>query len=95
MRRVIWSREAQHDLADVHDYYRPIAPDYARRVAIQGVAAGRLLIANPQLGAIVDDGPLRKWRVADTPYLLLYKVAAPDLEIVRLVHGARDWRKLV
>lgn len=33
--------------------------------------------------------------VAVGKYLILYRMSGPDVEIVRVLHGARDWQSLL
>jgi hypothetical protein len=40
----------------------------------------------------VLDGTVRKWRVTQTDYILLYRITQTGVEIVRLMHAMRDWR---
>ena len=51
-----------------------------------------MLQQHPQAGQVIDDAGLRKWRVAGTPYILLYRDAGTALRIVRVMHAAQDWR---
>ncbi len=51
-----------------------------------------MLQQHPQAGQMVDDDGLRKWRVARTPYILLYRDTGTTLRIVRVMHAAQDWQ---
>ena len=92
MRQLRWSRDARSDMSAIDAYYRPRNPDVAQRVLAQAVAAGRMLQQHPQAGQVIDDEGLRKWRVAGTPYILLYRDTGSSLRIVRVMHAAQDWR---
>ncbi|MEO7170597.1 MAG: type II toxin-antitoxin system RelE/ParE family toxin [Sphingomonas sp.] len=92
MRQLRWSRDARSDMSAIDAYYRPRNIPFAQRVLAQAVAAGRMLQQHPQAGQMIDDEGLRKWRVARTPYILLYRDTGTLLHIVRVMHAAQDWR---
>jgi plasmid stabilization system protein ParE len=91
MSKAEWTREAQADLAALDDEFSQLSPDYAYRVGRAALAAGRFLAECPQAGPILD-GPVRKWLVQRTDYVLLYRQIANGVEILRLQHAKRDWR---
>lgn len=91
MSRAQWTEEAQLDLAGVDDYYNELNPLYAVRVGRAALAAGRFLAKQPQAGPRVL-GETRKWRVAGTPYVLIYRPVTDGVEILRLHHGRQNWK---
>ena len=62
----------------------------ADRLIARFYAAEELLASFPEIGEARTEiaADLRKWTV--TPYVMLYRIAAGAVEIVRIVHGARD-----
>ena len=90
MRGVRWSRDAQADVATIDDEFDKIDQNTASRVGTSAVNAARFLADYPGAGPAVPNTRLRKWRVAGTPYILLYRLADDDLFIVRVIHVARD-----
>ncbi len=75
------------------DIWATIAVDSqsaADRLAARFYAAEDLLGAFPEIGEARPEiaADLRKWTVS--PYVMLYRVTADAVEIVRVVHGARD-----
>ncbi|OYW23503.1 MULTISPECIES: type II toxin-antitoxin system RelE/ParE family toxin [unclassified Sphingomonas] len=95
MRAIRWSREARADLTEIDDCYRPLNADYARRIGRKAIAASGFLALHPGAGELLPDRLIRKWRVAGTPYLILYRVEGSNLRVVRLIHAARDWTNFV
>ena len=91
MNQAIWSAPARADLADIDDYYHDLAPDYARRVGRIALAAAQFLAEHPKAGPSLADGR-RKWRVAQTPYVLIYRPVPGGVRILRVQHGSSDWR---
>lgn len=92
MRQLRWSRVARSDMAAIDAYYRTRSPEFAQHVLAQAVAAGRMLQQHPQAGPMIDDEGVRKWRVARTPYILLYRDAGSVLRVIRVMHAAQDWQ---
>lgn len=68
----------------------------ARRVRLQIFDACQRLAANPGAGhsqEYLTDKPVRFWPVGS--YLVIYNPARKPVEIVRVVHGARDLPSLL
>ena len=91
MSRARWTARARADLADIDDYYRSIAPDFALRVGREALAAARFLAAHPAAGPAFGGGT-RKWRIRSTHYLLIYRIVTGGIEIVRLRNTHENWR---
>jgi toxin ParE1/3/4 len=91
MRTAQWTKSAQSDLAAIDDHYREPSPSYADRVGSAAIAAGRFLAERPYAGPALDGGQCRKWLIARTPYVLIYRVVPSGVQIVRVVHAATDW----
>ncbi|WP_042724328.1 type II toxin-antitoxin system RelE/ParE family toxin [Chthoniobacter flavus] len=74
----IWTYIAVHDLAA------------ADRLVDQFDAALRVIALSPRIGRKVDDlSPgLRSFPIGN--YLIFYRLSGDALEVIRLVHGARD-----
>lgn len=95
MRDVRWSPLARADLESLDAFYRDTDPEFARRVGEEALRATRFLAQFPHAGESVSGKPVHKWRVANTPYLLLYRPSRSMIEVARLVHFARDWTRFV
>lgn len=85
---------AEADLAALGDYIAADNPPAATRFLAKIEAQCRRLGENPQLGpARPEIAPdLRLWVV--DKYLILYRVVTDGVEVVRVVHGARDRERL-
>lgn len=68
------------------------SPSAARRMMIRFVSAFRLLAKRPGLGHtredLFPDPTIRLWLVGS--YLIIYRADRLPIEIVAVVHGARD-----
>ena len=90
-RRLVWSKDARDDLADIFAYLdthatRPIADHRLRDIE----TAAQRLTEWPLMGRPRRElGPgLRSWSVP--PHIIFYCVTDAAVEIVRVVDGRRD-----
>ena len=94
MRRIVLLRAARRDLDDIWSYIAERDVDAADRLIDRLKRATLLLAERPYAGmdaAILRPG-LRKWTVG--AYVVFYLIGAGRIEIVRIVHSARDHRRL-
>lgn len=88
-----WSRVAQADIDAIISYYA------AEDAALPAILVERILHAPlalldfPFLGPEIEIGVVRKWRVDDSPFLLLYTVDRAAVTILRVRHERDDWAK--
>jgi len=88
--RFLFGRYVEGDLRDIRDYIAKDSPESARRLMVRFAVAFRLLASHPELGHIREDLPvpsLRFWPIGS--YLVVYLARTP-IEVVAVVHGARD-----
>jgi plasmid stabilization system protein ParE len=89
--RYIFGGYVEGDLREIRDYIARDSPYSARRMMIRFVNAFRLLAKQPELGHVRQDllePAIRFWPVG--AYLILYRPAKTPIEILAVVHGARD-----
>ena len=89
---------AQSDLKEIWNYSAVELqnPDAADRIRDELFDAMRLLAQTPGMGHFRSDlarEPLRFWHVRD--YLIIYRSERQPIEIVRVLHGARDVRAVL
>jgi plasmid stabilization system protein ParE len=88
--RFLFGRYVEGDLREIRDTIAQGSPGAALRLMVRFVGAFRLLANRPELGHVREDLPvpsLRFWAVGS--YLVVYR-AEKLIEIVAIVHGARD-----
>lgn len=87
------SPEALQDMSDIHNY----DPDAADRVESAFEANVDLLATQPEIGQLMPRlRGLHMWVVTEFPnYLIFYRQRDGMVEIVRLLHGARDLRSIL
>jgi len=91
MNPYILAPAAQRDLRALQTYIAQENIQVARRVLAEIRAACARLADNPRLGHAredLTDQPVRFWSVRT--YYLIYRPDTHPLEIVRIVHSARD-----
>ncbi len=89
---------AQDDLLTIWHYYAEEVgdPDLADRMVGEIVAGFHALATTPGIGHLRSDlseEPLRFWAIRK--YLIVYRTEDRPLEIVRVIHGARDVQALL
>jgi antitoxin ParD1/3/4/toxin ParE1/3/4 len=97
MKRHVLSARAERDLNEIIAYLIDQAgPDVALDVLHQLRRAIRIIASRPYAGHRREDitlGPVRFWLVRS--YLIVYDPTRKPVEIVRIVHGARDLQHLL
>jgi plasmid stabilization system protein ParE len=91
MSRFLCGRGVEGDLREIRDHIRKDSPESARRLMVRFLGAFRLLARRPQLGHVREDllmPALRFWPVG--LYLVIYLADKQPIEIVAVVHGARN-----
>src|SRR5207247_6881512 len=91
MARFILTRPAADDVREIVNYIRERSPQAATRVRGELRAAMNKLAEFPGIGhwrEDLTDEPIRFWCVYS--YLIAYRPETKPLEIIRVVHGARD-----
>lgn len=88
---VRWSARALADLEAIQDYLLERSPSAALRMVTVLRDAGEKLSTMAQRGRPGRWPGTRELIVANTPYLLPYRVRGEVVEILRVFHGARRW----
>ena len=87
MRRVVWSRAARVDFAQIYGYIRSFNPDAARRLAQRLAQVADGLAYFPERGR-PSEGSSREIAVV-YPYVIRYEVDGSEVLILRIRHGSR------
>jgi toxin ParE1/3/4 len=87
-----WSRPALADVVRIRDHVAEDSPRYARVIAERIVAAVDRLIDFPLSGRVVPElGDATFREVIDPPYRIVYRAQGNTLEILTVVHSARQF----
>lgn len=87
---------ARADLIEIFEYIRRDSPKAARGVLARIRGAMTRLAENPWIGHMREDladTSLRFWSVYS--YLIVYRPQSQPLQIIRVLHGARDVRSVL
>lgn len=97
MAEALISPEALQDMSDIHNYIAMDDPDAADRVVLAFESNVALLTTQPEIGQLMPRlRGLHMWVVTEFPnYLMFYRLRAGIVEIVRVLHGARDLRSVL
>ena len=101
MREVIWRRRAEEDLAATYRYIAADSPAAAERFVDRVASAVEMLSAHPAAGRTLElrspwTRGMRVWLLHEfSSYLLCYRSSPQVIEVVRLLHGARRWLRVL
>jgi toxin ParE1/3/4 len=88
--RVRWTTDAADDLERICDYVARDRPEAARRLALDVVHAIEGLRAFPNCGRAGRVQGTREL-VLTRPFLAVYEVRDEEVQVLRILHGARQW----
>lgn len=92
MRKIIWSRTARNDLADIDDWFEQLGdPELAFSATLAIRDRGALLERYPAIGSPLDKG-IRKLTVPAWPYIILYRIEPDSIYVLRIRHDHSDWK---
>ena len=84
---------AVDDLDDIAGYISQDNPEAARRIVRRSWTAVKSLAEQPEMGRPGRVHGTRELVVSGTPFVVPYRVVGSEIEILRVLHGARDWPK--
>lgn len=85
--KIRWTDKAASDLARLHDFLRPVAPEAAARVVAQLARAPDRLIEFPRLGEKLEAyEPREVRRIVVGDYELRYEIDAGSIIVLRVWH---------
>ncbi|MGB0954502.1 MAG: type II toxin-antitoxin system RelE/ParE family toxin [Panacagrimonas sp.] len=91
--RLRWSSLALQDFVKVQEYISQENPRAARRIAQRIAEAAAKLEKFPRLGRPGNVDGAYELVVANTPYLIVYRIRDDQLELIRLWHGRQNWMR--
>ena len=96
MRRIVISPKADLDLDDQFDHIAEDNLQAAQRFLTAAQDAFIRLNRMPELGVPVPYKNIRLWPITHfRNHLIFYRPIADGIEIVRVLHGARDWNHIL
>ena len=89
--KIKWVQLALTDLDEAAAFISQDNPQAAKRIVKRIWDAARLLSEQPNAGRPGRVYGTRELVIADTPFILPYRVVQNTVQILRVLHGARNW----
>ena len=89
--KIKWVRLALTDLDEAAAFISQDNPQAAKRIVKRIRDAVRLLSDQPDAGRPGRVHGTRELVIADTPFILPYRVVQNTVQILRVLHGSRSW----
>jgi toxin ParE1/3/4 len=90
--KVVWTRPALRQLAEAREYISIDNPEAASRQIDRIEKCVNQLTLFPMMGRAGMRSGTREFPVPGTPYIVVYRIAKPRLQILAILHGARNWK---
>ena len=90
--RIRWTESAARDLTQIADYLEKHGSSAtARRVALSIIQRIGGLTQFPEQGRTGRKAGTRELVLTDLLYVVIYRLGADSIEILRILHGAQMW----
>ena len=89
--KIKWVRLALTDLDEAAAFISQDNPQAAKRIVKRIRDAARLLSDQPDAGRPGRVHGTRELVIADTSFILPYRVVQNTVQILRVLHGSRSW----
>ncbi len=86
-----WTRPALRDLREAGDFIASDKPIAAKRMSDRVQEAVEYLVAHPNMGRAGRVSGTRELVVSGTPFIVVYRVIVPSVQILRVLHHAKKW----
>jgi toxin ParE1/3/4 len=94
--RILWTDPAIADLAAIRDYIARDSEHYAKQFVSRIIEAMEKLLSFPEMGRKVPESQNKDHvrEVLFQNYRIIYRVASNQIQIITVLHGARDLRRM-
>lgn len=86
---IVWAKAAIADLVAIRQFIADNNPAAANAMAVRILRSANLLCGKPHLGLETHRQNVRRLIVSHSPYSLIYRVTASDIEILETFDGRR------
>ena len=86
-----WTRPAENDLTEILDFIAEDDPSAAVGTIDRIEAVALRLIDFPLSGREGSVPDTRELPIPGLPFILIYRVREASVEVLRVLHGARQW----
>ncbi len=88
---VYWTPSARSDLIEIFEHIRRDDPRAASGLVDRIDAAVSRLSQHPGMGRPGRLSGTRELVIPRAPYVVAYRVVGDDVQVLRVLHGARTW----
>jgi toxin ParE1/3/4 len=89
--KIIWTELALFDLDQAREYIMANSPNAAVRTIDRIERSLESLQEFPEMGRLGRVSGTRELVIPETPFILPYRIQADYIEILAVIHGARQW----
>jgi toxin ParE1/3/4 len=89
--RVRWTRRALRSLDSIAEYIARDRPMAAARMAERIYESVGALAQHPGIGRAGRVSGTRELVVSGTPFIVPYRIRQNDIEVITVLHAARQW----
>lgn len=82
--RIVTLKTAQLDAVWFREYYNSVFPAGSAKAALHFRETKSLLKSYPQIGYPSETAGLRELQILKTPFVIVYRIRADEIQIVRL-----------
>jgi toxin ParE1/3/4 len=86
-----WARPALRDIKEAGDFIASDSPEAAERMAERIKETVEYLLEYPNMGRPGRVAGTRELVVSGTPFIVVYRAAMTTVQILRILHHARNW----
>ncbi len=91
--KVHWTDTAQGHLNSIHEYIARDSAEYALRTVDRLTRRSQLIVTFPFAGRVVPEYQIDQLReVIEGPYRIIYYIKPHQVDVIAIIHGARDLR---
>ncbi|MEK7846980.1 MAG: type II toxin-antitoxin system RelE/ParE family toxin [Nitrospinota bacterium] len=85
------TRPSINDLREAGEFIASDNPQAAERMAERVQEAVEYLLEHPNMGRVGRVSGTRELVVSGTPFIIVYCVIVPTIQILRVLHHSRKW----
>ncbi|NEP03720.1 MAG: type II toxin-antitoxin system RelE/ParE family toxin [Okeania sp. SIO2G4] len=89
--KIVWTRLALNDINSAYEYIVTNNQDAALDTIERIEEAINRLLQYPQMGRVGQISGTRELVISRTPFIVPYRVRDDTLEILGVIHAARQW----
>jgi len=89
--KIRWVHLALDDLREIDKYISKDSPATAKKLLTLIWETTQLLKEHPHIGRPGRVSGTRELVISGTPFIIPYRVASGEIQILRVIHGARNW----